>query len=766
MEAANYRNVKPGNEFDIYFPRPKRSDPIVARNVGVMQTPVMCEKIILANLSETAAIAKILKGANRYETCRNVWNFVYDHIRYKIDQPDLEQIRNPARSWADRKSGVDCDCYTVFIGSILVNLGIPVVNRVTAYTGTWQHIYPIVPVSGQSLPENPKRSDYIVIDCVKDRFDDEQTFSKNKDFPMDIQQLNGIHDLSGTPDDYILSGMGRLHRRKGKMVDPKPVDPKNPVPNPDSTLVPASTLPAKEFAPATLQVPTVTKNTGVLKNGNRVDLGDIINSNPDAPGWDENAPFRNPYSGSQQGLVQFNRKYLVNGVWDGVSSLSRFIVRDGQVWGVKARGSMYADYGNGQGLKRLPGGRISNPGIPLGELENGLNAMYSISNGQLIRNGSLEGVSRPGVFIAYDDFLKSWQARASKISPATNGLGALSALLGTEVLSALENELSGLGDFELMGFDDISGLNALGDVEISGFDLVGVGGLQGLGNYMADNTAGTSVLAFDGLGRAYKARINRKSKTANNTPAAPVATVNKLGFYVPFNTLRQIFKLRAHEYARLKENGHNVSPGDIPLTLDGLGTVGSFFSKLVNRVADVSSKITNVAKPFAQFIPIPGVAQALNLHSMLVDNLRDSTADNNGGGGQPGSGAQIINPQTPAPPAPAPAPDYVAKYADEAKQAYNESVQTNGLGSLGTLDTVTNFASNNPVLTGGLVLGAGLLAWEFLWPKGKTRKGTGGLNGTKHKAKSKGNGETKHKETHHKKGAKGKATVHKYVHLK
>ena len=64
--------------------------------------------------------------------------------QYKLDKKGLEQLRRPARTWADRKSGVDCDCMSIFASSILTNLQIPHKFRITKYSqDSWQHVYVI-----------------------------------------------------------------------------------------------------------------------------------------------------------------------------------------------------------------------------------------------------------------------------------------------------------------------------------------------------------------------------------------------------------------------------------------------------------------------------------------------------------------------------------------------------------------------------------------------------------------------------------------------
>ena len=69
----------------------------------------------------TAPFARHLKGKNDQETLKNIWQFIKDNIRYKRDEAGHEIIKSPGKTWQD-KSG-DCKSYSVFIGSLLQNLG-------------------------------------------------------------------------------------------------------------------------------------------------------------------------------------------------------------------------------------------------------------------------------------------------------------------------------------------------------------------------------------------------------------------------------------------------------------------------------------------------------------------------------------------------------------------------------------------------------------------------------------------------------------------
>jgi len=92
----------------------------------------------------------------------------------------------------------------------LLNLSIPHLLRITKYRQDYfQHIYPVVPTpTGE-----------IVLDCVTNDFDYEVPYSEKKDFPMDLQFLNGLDDdpSVGDSSDWSGDGMGDLGKFRIKL---------------------------------------------------------------------------------------------------------------------------------------------------------------------------------------------------------------------------------------------------------------------------------------------------------------------------------------------------------------------------------------------------------------------------------------------------------------------------------------------------------------------------------------------------------------------
>ena len=216
MEALRHRRIRPGREYDKLFPVSTKQDTVVKGKgkAKLHHTINLIKSLVEETKNDTRVIAPIFKGKDLEETCRKIWNFVYQHIQYKKDEAGIEQVRRPSRTWADRYQGVDCDCYTVFISSILTNLKIPHKVRITKYGGKshFQHIYPVVPKNGNvRLDLNSSIHDYFTIDCVADYPNYEVPFSEFRDFTMGDNllsgEINGIRfgEVSGVDSADLLS---------------------------------------------------------------------------------------------------------------------------------------------------------------------------------------------------------------------------------------------------------------------------------------------------------------------------------------------------------------------------------------------------------------------------------------------------------------------------------------------------------------------------------------------------------------------------------
>ena len=206
--TSGYRAIKDGSRYNSYFPPPDERDRVIIKDGEVTDTVELMEKVVWKYLDDTKRIAPLLMRPSTHETCQAIWEFIHNFIQYKLDQRGLEQLRRPARSWAERATGVDCDCMSIFTSSILTNLKIPHSYRITKYSqDSWQHVYVIVPTPGTN--------NYCVIDAVVSEFNYEKKYTDKMDYNMNLKGIN-VAVLSGVSgnDHYeavmatSLSGIG------------------------------------------------------------------------------------------------------------------------------------------------------------------------------------------------------------------------------------------------------------------------------------------------------------------------------------------------------------------------------------------------------------------------------------------------------------------------------------------------------------------------------------------------------------------------------
>lgn len=95
------------------------------------------------NYPQVAKLAAHLKGDTELQSAFNVWHWLHTNIKYNYDAPGQEEIRTPARTFADRESGVDCDCLAVFAACLLGAMGYKPRFEIVAFGNSpkFSHIY-------------------------------------------------------------------------------------------------------------------------------------------------------------------------------------------------------------------------------------------------------------------------------------------------------------------------------------------------------------------------------------------------------------------------------------------------------------------------------------------------------------------------------------------------------------------------------------------------------------------------------------------------
>ena len=206
--SARDRQIKDGSKFDCLFPKPDLKTTLLQRDGEVEDTVKKMQEIVVKYSWQVKDLCKRLKASTVRQSVKNVFDFVYDYIKYQVE--DGEKLRTPAYSWYegqvlkrqrpnDEKIGVDCDCMSIFCGSCFKEMKIPFAFRITGYASSplgfcrgFQHVYTI------AYDENGKE---IICDPVYIAFDKEKEYAIQKTYAMslngtDIIMLSGIDDES------------------------------------------------------------------------------------------------------------------------------------------------------------------------------------------------------------------------------------------------------------------------------------------------------------------------------------------------------------------------------------------------------------------------------------------------------------------------------------------------------------------------------------------------------------------------------------------
>lgn len=195
MVAEGTRNIKSGEQYNALIPKPEYKKELLKSNSNnISDTMRFMGQIIGKYYKDTARLAPKLVGNSKIETCHNIWDFVYNHIQYTTETD--EQLPRPSYTWhVKRFKGADCDDYAIFISSILLNLKINHIVRITKYNGgvDYQHVYIVV----------PDGSSQIIVDPVLNYFNKEEIYTAKKDYTMQELGVN-IYGLKGVTTNPML----------------------------------------------------------------------------------------------------------------------------------------------------------------------------------------------------------------------------------------------------------------------------------------------------------------------------------------------------------------------------------------------------------------------------------------------------------------------------------------------------------------------------------------------------------------------------------
>jgi hypothetical protein len=162
-------------------------------SVERITVPAMLENISKYSY-QAHKLANHLYDSDVKQAAYNVWHFCFHNFKYKIERG--EKLRLPSRSWADRYTGIDCDCFTILACSCLKEMGYNNPEMVIIQQHgepNWNHVYARV-------------SGYVIDPCPPlTNFNQEATNIYKK---MVVETLNGQRHYEA------MNGLGRAYNNE------------------------------------------------------------------------------------------------------------------------------------------------------------------------------------------------------------------------------------------------------------------------------------------------------------------------------------------------------------------------------------------------------------------------------------------------------------------------------------------------------------------------------------------------------------------------
>jgi LPXTG-motif cell wall-anchored protein len=156
--------------------------------------------------SEYDKIYKFFDGGSVDQTAYNVWEYLKDNFKYRIEPEDMQILRSPSAIIGSDSFGIDCKCYSLFSAGIMDayrrNTGqdFNLAYRFASYDPfdtTPQHVFAVVKDGGNEY----------WIDPVLDEYDEKKQPYYFKD--KNIQNM-ALVALSGVGDPQVTTTSGNL----------------------------------------------------------------------------------------------------------------------------------------------------------------------------------------------------------------------------------------------------------------------------------------------------------------------------------------------------------------------------------------------------------------------------------------------------------------------------------------------------------------------------------------------------------------------------
>ena len=88
------------------------------KDIHIENAPEEIRNITLECYKQVKGLSKHLYHPDINQFAYNILDWCLKNFNYQEDNPEVDQYREPARAWKDKN--IDCDCFTIFINSLLL----------------------------------------------------------------------------------------------------------------------------------------------------------------------------------------------------------------------------------------------------------------------------------------------------------------------------------------------------------------------------------------------------------------------------------------------------------------------------------------------------------------------------------------------------------------------------------------------------------------------------------------------------------------------
>lgn len=157
----------------------------------------LVQEVIRTDAADTRRLASYIPRS--IEGLRMLFDFVDTQFRYVEDPRQNQWVQTPSYLWHTKEG--DCKSFTVFISSVLQNMGVAHLIRYVSYSGgPYTHVYPVALWQGREVP-----MDVVWKKQEGGRFAGEKPFVKKKDF-----KVEGLYKLGSTHAEQEAAIIGQI----------------------------------------------------------------------------------------------------------------------------------------------------------------------------------------------------------------------------------------------------------------------------------------------------------------------------------------------------------------------------------------------------------------------------------------------------------------------------------------------------------------------------------------------------------------------------